>query len=311
MSPASHRKVILSAAQLAPAPEGKSATLDKALTAIAEAARAGSHLIAFPEVFLTGYPFWTLHIDPQSARKFKAGFLAEAATLDGPEMAALEAAARQHRIHIVMGLTERQGGTAYNTQAFFGPEGRLGHRRKVMPTHHERMVWGMGDGRDFPLYETAIGRLGGLICFEHTNALYRYALQGRGEEIHVAMWPGGIQGIEGNIDRAVRHYAFEGQCFVVNVTAINTPEMIAALGGGGSTDLLAPGGGLSGVIDCRGNWVVQADPNREEVVHGEVDFAQIDALKMVMDSAGHYARPDIIRCVIDQRPQSAVTFEDL
>lgn len=303
-------KLKLTAAQLAPELSGKAATLDKACDAIRDAARAGSDLIAFPEVFLTGYPFWSLHLDPQTTRSHKAGFLEAAATMDGPEVAKLIDVAHDSNIHVVMGMTERDHGTAFNSQVFIGPDGLLGHRRKVMPTHHERMVWGMGDGRDFPVYDTPLGRLGGLICYEHSNALYRYALQGQNQTIHIAQWPGGISGIEDTIDVAVRHYAFEAQCFVVNVSAINTAEMIAQMGQGGSTDLLKPGGGVSGIIDCRGTWVARADPDREMLVHGEVDTAQIDALKMFVDSAGHYARPDIIRCVIDKTPRSPVSFED-
>lgn len=304
-------RAILTAAQLAPDISGKAKTAEKAIEAIHEAAKAGSDLIAFPEVYLTGYPFWSLHVDAQTARKHKATFLAEAATMDGPEIAALADAARAAKINVVMGLTEREKGTAYNTTAFFaGERGLIGKRRKLMPTHHERMVWGLGDGRDVDLFETSVGKVGGLICYEHSNALYRYVMQAQHERVHIAQWPGGIAGIEDNIDAAVRHYAFEGQCFVINVTSINTSEMIAALGGGGSTALLAPGGGLSGILDCRGRWLARAEPHREELVHAEADFSMIDGMKMFVDSAGHYARPDVMRLVVDRRVRSPIEFED-
>lgn len=299
----------LTAAQLAPEIGGPQDSLKKALDAISDAAAAGSDLIAFPEVFLSGYPFYCLHLDAQTSGAHKAVYMQKSVAIDGPEVAALAQAAQDHGIHVVMGLSEREGDTLYNCQVFFGPQGFLGRRRKIMPTHHERMVWGIGDGRDFQLFDTELGKIGGLICFEHSNTLYRYATQGQGERIHVAQWPGGISGIEGIMECAMRSYAFEAQCAVVTVTAINTPQMIAELGDSGSTELLKPGGGLSGVIDCRGNWLARSEPDREMLVHAEVDFAVIEGYKMFVDNAGHYNRPDIVRCVIDRTPRAALSFE--
>lgn len=295
-----NRRFTVAAAQIAPVLLDTVATLDKALAAIAEAGQRGARLIAFPEVFLPGYPFWTLHLDPVSAKRFRVPFVQSAIRVDGPEVARLVAAADAAGVHVAMGLNERDGGTVYNSQLIVAPgRGVVGVRRKLMPTFHERMVWGWGDSRDLHTFDTDVGRLGALICFEHTHALYRYAMQAQGEQIHIAMWPGGIPDIAAMIDAAVRHHAFEGQCFVVNATAVNTPQNIAALGEGGSLASMVPGGGVSGIVDPRGRWIARADPDREEIVCAEVDFDLIDQQKVFVDSAGHYARPDVVRLVIE------------
>ena len=131
-----------------------------------------------------------------------------------------------------LGLSERAGGTLYNSQLFIGPDGEIvGRRRKLVPTSHERMVWGRGDGTDLRVLDLPFGRVGALICYEHANPLFRYALIAQGEEIHVATWPG-LAGISTIVDAACRHHAFEAQAFVVNVTSVLTPEILAALGSG-------------------------------------------------------------------------------
>lgn len=302
------RRFTVAAAQLAPVLMNVEATLGKALDAIAEAARLGARLLVFPEVFLAGYPFWTLHLDPTSAKRFRRPFIQSAVQADGPEIARLCAAARATGVHVMMGLNERDGGTVFNSQILIAPgQGVVGKRRKLMPTFHERMVWGWGDTRDVAVFETELGTVGGLICFEHSNALYRYAMQSQGEQIHVAMWPGGIGNIVSVIDAAVRSYAFEGQCWVVNATAINTAENIAALGEGGSIAMLQRGGGVSGIVSPRGDWVARADPDSEQIICAEIDHDLIDEQKMFVDSAGHYARPDVLRLVVG--PPSRRVFE--
>jgi aliphatic nitrilase len=167
------------------------------------------------------------------------------------------------------------------------------------------MVWGRGDGADLKVWQTPLGTLGALICYEHSNALYRYAVQAQREQIHVATWPGGIA-INSIIDAAVRHYAFEGQCFVINVTAILTPEIIAELGSG---ERLKPGGGYSAILGPRGDFLAGPVENQEGLIYAELDFDRIADIKMVVDSAGHYARPDVVRLHLDQTHQRPLIIE--
>jgi nitrilase len=293
----------VAAAQFAPVFLDREATIAKACRVIAEAGAAGAQLVAFPEAFIPGYPYWAMVLDPMSIGPFNRRLFDQAVEIPGPATSALCAAAEQAGCTVVMGLTERAGGTLYNTQLFIGADGGiLGKRRKLVPTSHERMVWGRGDGSDLRVWLTALGTLGGLICYEHGNALFRYALQIQGEQIHIANWPGGI-GINHFIDAAIRHHAFEASCFVVNVTAIMTDEIIAALGDGGSMAGLAPGGGYSAIVSPRGRYLAEPVEDGERLIVAELDFDQITDMKMIIDSCGHYARPDVVRLLLNRTPQ--------
>lgn len=300
------RTVKVAAAQLAPVFLDRKATVAKACEAILEAGRNGAELVAFPEVFIPGYPYWAMVLDPLSIGPFNRRLFQAAVEIPGPDTETLCRAAKQARCLVVMGLTERAGGTLYNSQLCIGLNGDiLGRRRKLVPTSHERMVWGRGDGSDLTVWPTPLGRLGGLVCYEHGNALFRYALQAQGEEVHVANWPGGIA-IDGIIDAAVRHYAFEGQCFVVNVTAVMTEEIITALGESGNVEALKPGGGYSAILSPRGRYLAGPMQEGEGLLYAELDFDQIVDMKMIVDSSGHYARPDAVRLLLHKSPQRSL-----
>jgi len=302
-------KPTVAAAQLAPVFLDREATLRKACDAIAEAGRRGAQLVAFPEVFVPGYPYWAMVLDPLSIGPFNRRLYHAALEIPGRDTQALCAAARKARCIAVVGATEREGGTLYNTQLVIGADGEiLGRRRKLMPTSHERMVWGRGDGSDLGVWSTPLGTIGALICYEHSNPLYRYAVQSQGEQIHIANWPGGIA-INGIIDAAIRHYAFEAQCFVVNATSILTPQIIAALGEGGNVARLKPGGGYSAILGPRGDFLAGPLEHEEGLLTAELDFDRIVDLKMVVDSAGHYARPDVVRLHLERRAQRSLVLE--
>ncbi len=300
------RTVKVAAAQLAPVFLDRAATIAKTCDAIAEAGRGGAALVAFPESFIPGYPYWALVKDPMSIRDLNRRLFDASLEIPGPDCDILAAAAKKAGVHVVVGLTERDGGTLYNSQLVIGGDGRiLGKRRKLMPTSHERMVWGRGDGRDLEVWNTPFGVLGALICYEHSNALYRYAIQAQGEQIHIANWPGGIA-IDGIIDAAARHYAFEGQCFVVNVTAVLNEAIVAEIGDA----RLKPGGGYSAIIAPNGRFLAGPATEGETILYAELDFDMIADMKMIVDSAGHYARPDVVRLHIDRRAQHPLVITD-
>ena len=304
---------IAAAAQLAPVFLDRDATVDKACAAIREAGRVGARLIVFPETFIPGYPYWTLVQDPLTSRnRFFRPLFEQAVTVPGPAVTALCAAARDAQCFAVVGINEREGGTLYNTQLFLGDDGSvLGRHRKLVPTHHERMTWGRGDGADMGVFQTALGTLGGLICYEHANALFRYAIQAQGEDIHIANWPGGMPWIDEIVDAAIRHYAFEGQCFVVSTTAILTPAIIAALGDGGSVGRLRPGGGCSAIVAPGGRYLARADADAEAVIYAEIDRTAITDWKQLVDSTGHYARPDVVRLHLARRARRPLVIDGI
>jgi nitrilase len=302
------KPVRVAAAQVTPVFMNRDATLAKAADTIREAARNGAELVAFPEAFVPGYPFWALALDPMSINPFLQRLYAEAVIIPSPALQPVQAAARETGTSVCLGLSERAGGTLFNSQLFVGPDGGIvGRRRKLVPTSHERMVWGRGDGSDLRVFDLPFGRVGGLICYEHANALFRYALSAQGQEIHIAMWPG-LGGISTIVDAACRHHAFESQSFVVNVTSIVTPEILAALGTGGSVAKLQPGGGYSAILTPRGDFLAGPQVDGEAILYADLDPALIDKAKTIVDTAGHYARPDVVSLNLNTAEQTPLVI---
>lgn len=194
------------------------ASAAKAVSLIGEAAATGARLIAFPETWLPGYPIW-LDVAPGAAlwnhapaKLIFRKLFENSVVLGGAEIARLCEAARSHECTVVMGVNERLAGTLYNTMLYISADGELaGIHRKLMPTYSERMVWGQGDGSTLTVVDTPVGRVGGLICWEHWMPLLRAAMHAKHELVHVAQWPT----VKEMNQVASRQYSFEGQCFVL------------------------------------------------------------------------------------------------
>ncbi len=233
---------------------------------------------------------------PPPAKRAFARLVASAVTVPGPETARLGAAARAASAYVVMGAHELGGGTLYCSLLYFGPDGALlGVHRKLLPTYQERMLWGQGDGGGLIVLDTPLGRLGGLLCWEHWMPLARQALHERGETLHVAAWPA----VHEMHQVASRSYAFEGRAFVVAVGTVlrkrdlpDDLELLRAIPGE-PDDFLQRGG--SAIIGPDGGYLAGPVWEEEAIVYAEVDPARAIEERLTLDVAGHYSRPDVFR----------------
>ncbi|MBU2889532.1 carbon-nitrogen hydrolase family protein [Celeribacter halophilus] len=302
------RKV--AAAQYAPVFLDLEATLDKIDDIAADAATQNVELLVFPETFLPGYPYWTLCLDAFTARTdYYPRLLENSVVIGDATTDRLCKAAKANSMAMVIGLTEREGGTLYNSQLILDKDGSiLGCRRKLMPTHHERMSYGFGSGEDLKVYDTSVGRLGALVCYEHSNALFRYAVQSQGEEIHVANWPGGLSWTDNVIDAASRNYAFEAQCFVVSVTGVLPKAFIEELGDK-AMEIFTVGGGMSTIVGPNGRIIAKSDSGKEELIIAELDMAEINKAKTIVDSFGHYSRSDVVQLMLHESKPKALAHD--
>ncbi|HWT23666.1 MAG TPA: carbon-nitrogen hydrolase family protein [Solirubrobacteraceae bacterium] len=311
----------VAAVQAPPVLFDRDASVEKAVALIAEAAGRGARIIGFPEVWIPGYPAWIYAAagwDDAGAKRAFAELQRNAVEVPSAAVDRLCRAAREAEACVVIGVHEREGataaGTLFNTQLIISPAGELlGAHRKLMPTHAERMVWGMGDGSTLHVVDTPLARVGGLICWEHWMPLTRFAMHAKGEQVHVAAWPD----LPESHHLASRHYAFEGRCFVicagVRLTAADLPRdfvLAGALRAGlrveDGEDVIRAGG--SGVIGPDGEWVAGPEYGDEPIVVGEIDLGRIGEEQQAFDATGHYHRPDVFRLSVDERPRPAVEW---
>lgn len=304
------RVVRAAAVQIAPDLDSVDGTLGKVVEAIARAAAGGADLVVFPETFVPYYPYFSFIRPPFAAGPEHLLLYERAVVVPGPVTHAVAAAARSHGVVVVLGVNERDHGTLYNTQLVFDADGELVlKRRKITPTYHERMIWGQGDGAGLKVVDTAVGRVGALACWEHYNPLARYALMAQHEEIHCAQFPGSMVGqiFADQMEVTIRHHALESGCFVVNATGWLTDEQIVAITPDTGIQKALRGGCCTAIVSPEG--VLLAEPLRsgEGMVIADLDMALITKRKRMMDSVGHYARPELLSLVLDGRRTAPMT----
>jgi nitrilase len=297
--------------QAAPVVFDAKRTVEKLADLAADVARRGARLAVFPEAFVSAYPKG-LDFGARVGQRAPEGrddfrrYWESSIDVPGPETAAIGAAAQAGAMHLVVGVIERDLGTLYCTALTFGADGRqLSKHRKLMPTAMERLVWGFGDGSTLGVVDTELGRLGAVICWESYMPLLRMAMYSKGIELYCAPTAD---------DRdtwlaTMRHVALEGRCFVLSacqyLTRGDCPDDYAVQDDDPATVLMRGGSCIVGPL---GQVLAEPSFDGETILTAELDMGEIARGKYDFDVAGHYARPDVFRLDVNERPAPAVVF---
>lgn len=307
-----HHIVRVAVVQAAPVAFDLEKTLEKTRVLAAEAKARGAQLVLFPEAFVSAYPRGAgfgavVGSRTDAGRELFRRYHESSVDVPGPATDTLGAIARDNAIYLVIGVIERDGGTLYCTVLFFDPAGTLmGKHRKLMPTASERLVWGQGDGSTLPVFDTPVGKIGAVICWENYMPLLRTAMYAKGIQIYCAP----TADARDSWLASMRHIATEGRCFVLSCnqyalrsdypddydTAFsNEPDAVYSRGG---SCIVNPLGEIIAGPDYEGETILTADLDLREIARGKFD----------LDVIGHYARPDIFQLTVDESPTATVTY---
>ncbi|MEA2386395.1 MAG: nitrilase [Thermoleophilaceae bacterium] len=295
--------------QVEPAILDRAGTLERVAERTAEAAAAGAGLIVFPETFVPAYPssVWAKALagwaEPGAEEAF-ALLHRESLELPGPDADRLGAIAREHGVWLVVGVNEldpERPGTLYNSLLYYSPQGELAlHHRKLVPTNHERLIWGQGDGRGLRAIETPLGRIGGLICWENYMPLARFSLYESGVELYIASTAD-----DGDAWQATLvHIARESRAFVIapshfqRASSYPADFPLRALLEG--RDLLGRGG--SAILAPDGSYLAGPLYDEEGILYAELDPDLLLKARQRFDPAGHYHRPDVLQLTVRDQP---------
>jgi nitrilase len=293
-------------------------TVEKAVGLIEEAGHQGARVVVFPEAFIPGFPYWVNLSSVLFHGKLFVKLWENSIDLssDAAVIRPLQDAARRAGAVVVMGLNERAGGTLYNAQLFIDQDGRiLGARRKLVPTLAERTVWGYGNGSTLRVWDTALGKIGGLMCWEHSMNLARQALIAQGIQIHASSWPG-LSSVKGydpvfqtQVEALTKSHALTGQCFVIvamnpvheDVFEVMEPYI-------GATNLMQPGPAWSAIIHPLATLMATETGDEDTVLCAEINPRHIISTKYLVDSVGHYSRPEVLSLVVNQTDYQPAQF---
>lgn len=298
--------------QIASNPFDATASAERAVQAIHEAAAAGARIIVFPEAYLGGYPKGASFATPVGMRKPEGReafrrYHEAAIDVPGSQTDLIAEATAATGAFVVIGVIERVGGTLYCTALFFdGERGLVGKHRKLMPTAAERLIWGFGDGSTMPVFETSLGRIGAVICWENYMPMLRMHMYSQGVTLYCAptaddrdTWVPSMQ-----------HIALEGRCFVLTACqhirrGAYPADYACELGDDPDTVLMRGG---SAIIDPLGQVLAGPNFDGETILYADIDTRQIARGKYDFDVSGHYARADIFQLHVDTRPKNAVVI---
>ena len=285
-------------------------SIEKARDLAADAARQGAKLVVFPEAFVSGYPRGSAFGSAVGARSLEGRaefqrYWESAVDVPGPDTDLLGAIARENDIYLKIGVIERDGGTLYCCVLTFGPDGRLlGKHRKLMPTGGERLIWGFGDGSIMPVYDTPLGRVGSVICWENYMPLMRAAMYAKGIEI----WCAPTADDRDSWIASMQHIAIEGRCFVLSCNQyLRRSDFPAGFQSVITDDPQAViCRGASCIVDPYGKILAGPYTEGETILTAEIDRSIIVQSKFDFDVVGHYARADIFSLHVDERKKSPV-----
>lgn len=299
--------------QAAPVAFDTAATLDKVGAKTADAAERGAKLVLFPEAFIGGYPrgmAFGASVGNRSAqgRDDYRRYWESAIDVPGAAVTRLGEIAARHAVYLVIGVIEREGGTLYCTILFFAPDGAyMGKHRKLMPTGSERLIWGYGDGSTMPVFDTPLGKVGAVVCWENYMPLMRAAHYAKGVQLYLAPTADGRD----TWQATVRHIAIEGRCFVLSCNQFaqrsDYPQAYESELGDEPGKVVSRGG--SCIVSPLGEVLAGPNFEGEAVLTAEVDLGDIARGKFDFDVVGHYARPDVFRLSVNERPAPPVVFE--
>jgi nitrilase len=312
-------QLVVAASQVTPVWLHRARTLEKVVATMHDAARMGAQLVTFGEALVPGYPFWLERTDGarfESAlqKEFHAHYLDQAVQVEAGHLETVCAAARELSLATVLGIIERPhdrgGHSVYASLVYIGADGVVGSvHRKLMPTYEERLSWSPGDGHGLRTHRLGAFTVGGLNCWENWMPLPRAALYAQGEDLHVAIWPGGLH----NTHDLTRFLAKEGRSYVISVSGLmrksdvptDVPQrelLLSAL-----PETMANGGSCIAAPD--GSWVVEPVVDEERIIVATLDHRRVREERQNFDAAGHYARPDVTRLVVNRERQGTVSFE--
>ena len=286
-------------------------TLEKAIDLIHQAKKEGAELITFGETFFPGYPVW-IDIcsdmglwDNPATKEVWLQLYKNSPSVDGEEIQQLSLVAKDLGVVLVLPINERveRGagqGTLYNSILTINSDGvMINHHRKLIPTYTERIIWGAGDGAGLQAVDTGVGRVGGLVCWEHWMPLARQAMHESSEQIHIAAWPT----VKDMLQVASRHYAHEGRTFVLAAGSVlqakHIPPQLTIAGDIQPEDYVQRGG--SAIIAPDGSYLVEPVYNEESILTAELELDMIIRESMALDVTGHYSRPDVFNLSIERK----------
>ena len=292
-------RFVAAVVQDAPVVFDRERTLEKVRDLTAAAAATGAKLVVFPEAFVSSYPKgldFGARVGSRTAegREDFRRYFDSAVDVPGPAVDLLASMAKENRVHLVIGVIEREIGTLYCTVLFFAPDGTyLGKRRKLMPTAMERLIWGFGDGSTLPVFATEVGKLGAVICWENYMPLLRMTMYSKGIQLYCAPTAD---------DRdtwlpSMQHVALEGRCFVFSACQYLTRDRQVLMRGG------------SAIVGPLGRVIAGPVFDETSIVTAEIDLDEIARGKYDFDVVGHYARPDVFRLHVNEKPTPPVVLD--